>query len=78
MLLILDTGAATGSCSLWVLASRELGFVLSESYQQRFLLALGFETQLYGIAEQSVGGKPLFKCGVLTHKAGVWVYGSSP
>lgn len=72
MLLTLNTGAAAGSCSLWVLAPRELGFVLSESSQQRFLLALGYETQLCGIAEQSMGAKPLFKCGVLPPKAGVW------
>lgn len=66
MLLILNTGAVAGSCSLWVLAPRELGFVLSESYQQRFLLALGYKTQLCAIAEQRVWGKPPLKCGV-TH-----------
>lgn len=66
MLLILNTGAVAGSCSLWVLAPRELGFVLSESYQQRFLLALGYKTQLCAIAEQRVAGKPPLKCGV-TH-----------
>lgn len=35
---LLNPGAAAGSCSLWVLAPRELGFVLSESYPQRFPL----------------------------------------
>lgn len=47
MLLILNTGDAAVSCSLWVLAPRELGFVLSESSQQRFLLVLGYETAVW-------------------------------
>lgn len=71
MPLTLNTGAVAGSCSLWGLAPREMGLVLSESCQQRFLLAPGYETQLCGITEQSVGGKPPLKCGVLTPKAGV-------
>lgn len=52
MPLTLNTGAVAGSCSLWGLAPREMGLVLSESCQQRFLLAPGYETQLCGITEQ--------------------------
>lgn len=75
--MLLNTGVAAGSCSLWVLAPRELtprelSFALSEIFHQRFLLALGYETQPCGNTEQNVGGKPIFKCGVLTSKAGVW------
>lgn len=78
MPLTLNTGAVAGSCSLWVLAPRELGLALSESCQQRLLLAPGYETQLCAITEQSVGGDPGRcvpwpppKCGMLTPKAGV-------
>lgn len=71
MPLTLNTGAVAGSCSLWVLAPREMGSVPSESCQQTLLLAPGYEMQLCGITEQRVGGNPPLKCGVLTPKAGV-------
>lgn len=70
MPLILNTGAAVGSCSLWVLASRELAFVLSESYQQRLLLALGYETQMWLLLSRTWEQSPFPSVGCSCPKQG--------
>lgn len=72
MPLTLNTGAVAGSCSLWGLAPREMGLVLSESCQQRFLLAPGYETQLCGITEQGGRKAPSQVWGAHTQSRGVW------
>lgn len=71
------TNATESRCCCWELllvgaGTQGAGFCSFWELSPEIPATLGYETQLCAITEQSMGGKPLFKCWVFTSKAGVW------
>lgn len=69
---LLSAVTAAGSCLLWMLTPGEPALSLSERCQWGFLLALGSETGLCAITQESMGEKALFEYEVFKPKAEGW------